>query len=120
LGVGLTVSVSRLINTVEQDGFEKALKLAVSMNKHDVTFNESLVNRSGYALLGKNETKQALILFKINAQLHPKSSNAFDSLGETYLGMGMKKEAIENYQKALNLSPNNEHMIKQLSLANKL
>jgi CubicO group peptidase (beta-lactamase class C family) len=119
-GVGLPMNVSRLINTFEQDGFDKALKLAVSMNKHDITFNEGLVNRSGYALLEKNEANQALILFKINAQLHPKSSNAFDSLGETYLGMGMKKEAIENYQKALNLSPKNEYILKQLSLASKL
>jgi CubicO group peptidase (beta-lactamase class C family) len=117
---GIPSNLTRLINVFEDDGFKKALKLAVSMNKHDVTFNEATLNNLGYALIQKNQAEQALALFKINIQLHPKSSNAFDSLGEIYLEMGMKKEAIENYEKALQLSPENESMMKQLNLANKL
>jgi len=117
---GISVPLSRLIKAFEQEGFEKALKLAVSMNKHDITFNETTLNNLGYVLLQKDKTNQALALFKINVQLYPKSSNVFDSLGEAYLGMGNKKEAIRNYEKALKLSPKNEYMMKQLILANKL
>mgnify|MGYP000324298472 CR=1 FL=1 len=48
----------------------------------------------------------ALDFFKENTMRFPKSSNAWDSLGEAYLLDNQKEKALKNYQKALSLNPN--------------
>lgn len=40
---------------------------------------------------------------------HPASWNVYDSLGEALEKSGDKKLAVENYQKALKMSPNDQH-----------
>jgi len=50
---------------------------------------------------------------------HPESWNVYDSLGEAYMKQGEKELAIENYQKSLELNPNNENgkdMLKKLGV----
>lgn len=66
---------------------------------------ESPINNAGYFLLGQNRVDQAIELFKLNVELHPRSANAFDSLGEGYLKKGDKTNALSNYRKALELDP---------------
>jgi len=51
----------------------------------------------------------AIKVFAKNAQEFPESSNVYDSLAEAYAGAGKKDLAIENYEKALKLDPNNEN-----------
>jgi CubicO group peptidase (beta-lactamase class C family) len=69
---------------------------------------ESDMNNVGYQLLQTGKTKEALEVFKINAETYPKSGNAYDSLGEAYLTDGNKKLAIINYKKSVALDPKNE------------
>ena len=45
--------------------------------------SEDIVNSLAYACWGNNP-KQALALFKRNIENHPKSANAYDSLGDFY------------------------------------
>lgn len=78
---------------------------------------ESLVNQLGYSALRNDKTK-ALEYFILNTQNHPKSYNAFDSLGEAYEAQGNTKKAVESYKVSLKLNPNNtsaENRIKQLN-----
>ena len=81
--------------------------------------SESRMNDIGYSLLGRGKIVDALALFKIIVVLFPYSANAYDSLGETFLKVGEKRKAIENYQKSLLLNPNNENaknILKQLGV----
>ena len=74
-------------------------------NRRDLL--EPLVNAKGYDLLNEKKYKESIEIFKLNTFAFPKSSNAFDSLGEAYLESGDKKGAIENYKKSLELDPDN-------------
>jgi Tfp pilus assembly protein PilF len=47
----------------------------------------------------------------LNTQEYPNSSTAFEALGEAYKRSGKKKEAIENYEKAVQLDPKNAHAV---------
>jgi tetratricopeptide (TPR) repeat protein len=67
--------------------------------------SEGELNACGYVFLARNELQEALNLFRINANLFPKSANCFDSLGEIYLKMGKKTKAFAAYEQALLLDP---------------
>lgn len=78
---------------------------------------EYLVNRIGYSMLqSRNESKKpkALAFFILNTENFPNSFNAFDSLGEAYETLGNKENAVNNYEKSLELNPDNEHVIMKI------
>ena len=78
---------------------------------------EYLVNRVAYSKLrtrNESEKPKALPFFIMNTENFPKSFNAFDSLGEAYEVLGDKKNAIENYEKSLDLNPGNEQAIMKI------
>jgi tetratricopeptide (TPR) repeat protein len=65
---------------------------------------EADINSYGYQLLGAGKTDEAIEMFRKNVKDHPQSWNAYDSLGEAYDRKGEKKLAIENYQRAQNMT----------------
>ena len=67
--------------------------------------SEEEVNRFGYLLMGREQFKEALQIFKLNTELFPNSFNAFDSYGECLLLSGDKANAIIAYRKSLELNP---------------
>jgi len=81
---------------------------------------ENELNLYGYQLMNQGEQDKAIEMFKLNTQRHPKSANAWDSLGEGYVTKGDKKNAIANFKKSLSLNPpanvkaNSEKFLKQL------
>jgi CubicO group peptidase (beta-lactamase class C family) len=80
-------------------------------------FREDEINSFGYVLLGKKDVGSAIKVFKVNVEKFPQSSNVYDSLGEAYMIAGEKAEAIKNYEKSIELNPNNEggkQMLKKL------
>lgn len=85
--------------------------------KNDPSYavKEGDMNQVGYELLQSGKKKEAIEVFKINAETFPKSGNAYDSLGEAYLADGDKKAAIANYKKAVELDPTNENGKKVLA-----
>jgi tetratricopeptide (TPR) repeat protein len=70
-------------------------------------FGEGSLNVFGYTLLEGNDTKEAIQVFKLNAEAFPDSANVWDSLAEGYLKAGDARKAQENYEKALKLDPAN-------------
>jgi CubicO group peptidase (beta-lactamase class C family) len=80
--------------------------------------NEGQMNRLGYDLLyGAHRPQDAIGVFRLNVEDHPQSFNVYDSLGEAYMVNKEKELAIKNYQKSLELNPNNTNgaeMLKKL------
>jgi CubicO group peptidase (beta-lactamase class C family) len=70
-------------------------------------FSEAELNKLGYRLLDMKRAKDAIEIFKLNVEMFPKSANAYDSLGETYLAENQKDLALAAYKKAVELDPNN-------------
>lgn len=76
--------------------------------------DESEMNAVGYRLLQMKKVNEAIEIFKLNVETFPKSSNVYDSLGEAYMVNGDKGLAIENYQKSVELDPQNTNGIEML------
>ncbi len=78
------------------------------------------LNAYGYQLLGAGQHDDAIKILKTNAEQHPESANAWDSLGEAYATKGDKENAIKYFKKSLSLNPpanvkaNSEKYLKQL------
>ncbi|MFD2731809.1 serine hydrolase [Pedobacter alpinus] len=68
---------------------------------------EYILNAKGYDFLSQKNYDKAIDLFIMNIFAFPKSANGFDSLGEAYMNKGDKTLAIKNYEKSLELNPNN-------------
>jgi tetratricopeptide (TPR) repeat protein len=113
-----------LIRVIERSGVEKAIEIFHNMKKQFRTIyrynvSEQEINSLGYILLRDDKTEEAIAIFKLNVSEHPKSWNVYDSLGEAYMKQGEKELAIENYQKSLELNPNNQNgkdMLKKLEV----
>lgn len=80
-------------------------------------FAENELQTLGYQLVGLKRLKDAVEIFKLNVEMFPKSSNSYDSLGETYLELGEKDLALTSYKKAIELNPANANAVR---IVNKL
>jgi tetratricopeptide (TPR) repeat protein len=84
----------------------------------NATLDENQMNRLGYDLLyGARRTQDAIAVFQLNVEDYPESFNVYDSLGEAYMANDEKELAIKNYQKSIELNPNNtngKEMLKKL------
>ncbi|HZS04925.1 MAG TPA: serine hydrolase [Blastocatellia bacterium] len=80
----------------------------------DEVINENQMNRIGYDLLGLKRIKDAIEVFKLNVEDYPQSANTWDSLGEAYMTSGEKEQAIKNYQRSVELNPNNTNGVEAL------
>jgi CubicO group peptidase (beta-lactamase class C family) len=88
-----------------------------NQNPDNYPINERTINTKGYACLSSGKIKETILLFSLNVELFPNSSNVYNSLGEAYMKYGDKQKAISNYQKSFKLNPNNlnaKKMIKEL------
>jgi hypothetical protein len=99
---------------VEKKGDVKAA--AAQRAKALALATENDLNLYAYGLLAEKKADEALAIFRKNAEDHPGSWNAHDSLGEAYATKGDKKAAAESYTKALSLvkDPGNKKRIEQV------
>jgi dienelactone hydrolase len=110
-------SMMEFAHMLREQGFDKADQTYEEIRRRipDFALKENEVNSWGYwLLLGYGKMKEAIEIFKLNAELYPESTNVYDSLGEAYMMNGDKELAIENYQKSLELNPKNANAIARL------
>jgi CubicO group peptidase (beta-lactamase class C family) len=88
------------------------LKTAGSSSPY--TLDENTLIGPAYHFLFAGQTDAALQIFQVEVQEYPKFWNAYDSLGEAYLKAGQKELAIQNYQKSVELNPQNQGGIEAL------
>jgi len=81
---------------------------------------EGDVNNLGYFFMGVNKLDKAYALLKRNTINYPKSSNAWDSLGDYYFSAGDKQKAIEAYSKSLSLQETQDTRRKLNELKRKM
>lgn len=80
----------------------------------DVFVSEGDLNGLGYRLMGQNKLVEAIEILKLVVEAWPQSANAYDSLGEGCARAGDKAEAIKNYERSLELDPNNTNAAEML------
>jgi tetratricopeptide (TPR) repeat protein len=103
--------------TILEQGFESGIGIYKKRNRNE-NLIERFVNDKGYELLGDKKVQESISFFRLNVFAFPRSANAYDSLGESYLEAGNQALAIENYRKSLELNPDNrnaEQVLKRLA-----
>ena len=74
------------------------------------------LNQYGYSLLQNDKVKEAIEIFKLLVSEFPNSANAYDSLGEGYLKDGNEELALLNYEKSVELNPDNNYGKDQITI----
>lgn len=69
---------------------------------------EALMNQFGYHFLQQHQEEKAFLFFKMNMSYYPESFNAYDSMGDYYLALGKRKQAIQHFKKALSVKNTEE------------
>jgi D-alanyl-D-alanine-carboxypeptidase/D-alanyl-D-alanine-endopeptidase len=77
-------------------------------------FDEYLLNTLGYRLLHSDRVQEAIAIFTLNVEEYPDAWNPYDSLGEAYAEAGELELAIVNYEKSVELNPENTNGIAAL------
>lgn len=106
----LTADEKLPIEWLESGNYEKALagyRSALNSNPSQPNLQESAINELGYGFLNNGQTEIALRVFRVNTELYPDAFNTWDSLAECYLNLGDQENAKLNYEKSLELNPNN-------------
>lgn len=115
-GFGLSAAMKALKLALDKDGYKKAVTAAsrLQQTNKDFKLTEAEVNGWGYQLLQQKRITDALEIFRLNVHLYPQSANAYDSLGEVYAELGDKELSIKNYERSLQLNPQNKHAAQQV------
>lgn len=85
------------------------IKSKIANNENDYSVEENNILRLAYNFLRKNKVDIAIEIFKLNVQLYPNSYNAYDSLAEGYFSNEQFELSKENYEKSLELNPENDN-----------
>ena len=64
--------------------------------------------------MSKQKFNEAKAIFKLNIEMYPNSSNAYDSYAEACMLNGDYDEAITNYKRSLELNPDNTNAVNML------
>ncbi len=67
-----------------------------------------------YALLASNQIEPALEAMKLEVQEYPDFWNGYDTLAEIYAAVGAKRLAIKNYERSIELNPDNRSAIENM------
>jgi 3-oxoadipate enol-lactonase len=108
--VSVFLKESAFLEIFETRGTEAAVAAIEEARSRDpdaVLFREAKINQMGYLELRAGNVDRAIGLFRINMVAFPGSWNAYDSLAEAYATKGLKDLAIENYERSLEMNPDN-------------
>jgi CubicO group peptidase (beta-lactamase class C family) len=106
-----------VLAAIHDRGIAAGLELYRDLKQnHSDTYvlRENEMNLAGYNLLRTKKVQEAIEIFKLNVEAFPNSFNVYDSLGEAYKANGDTALAIKNYQKSVELNPNNADGIETL------
>lgn len=107
--------VSEFIQKIQNGEFEAAEDI---FRKHIYdyigNYNETLLNDIGSWLLKRECVDAAILVFGLNVEAYPDSWIVYDSLGDAHVKSHNKELAIRNYEKSLELNPDNTNATEML------
>jgi tetratricopeptide (TPR) repeat protein len=106
-----------LVNALESEDIASTIEKIKSLYKEQpdtYVLDENNLNAVGYEFLNGDQIETALKVFAFNVEMHPNSSNVYDSYGEGLLKQGDTAQAIKNYLKSVQLNPNNTNGLEFL------
>ncbi len=109
-GAGPQSICAALTEVLEKDGIEAALARYRQLKIEEPekwSFAEAELNMLGYQLLARDRIDEAIAIFELNVEAFPAAFNTYDSLGEACLLAGRTEAAIANYERSLELNPDN-------------
>ena len=77
-------------------------------------FSEAALVAVATPLINANKPDDAMTWLQLNAEFYPKSSATYAALGQAYAKKNDTANAIKNYEKAVELDPNNQIARRQL------
>ncbi len=83
-------------------------------NSSPKDLDQDVLIQLAYRLLFAGKVEDAIQVFKLEVQEYPKYWNAYDSLGEAYMKAKQNDLAIQNYEKSVELKPDNQSAIDTL------
>ena len=96
-------------------GTQTAIQKYLQLKKDSPSkLDESTLIQLGYGVLFAGKVDEAIQVFKLEVQDYPKYWNAYDSLGEAYMNARQNDLAIQNYEKSIELKPDNQNGIDRL------
>lgn len=78
------------------------------------------LNTYGYKLLRSKNTEKALFVFQLNTKMYPYKYSVFDSLGEAYFTIKNYEQSLKNYNKVLQLKPNDVNALSMIEKIKKV
>lgn len=109
---GQQSAAGRLYALIDEGAEERAIREVVAargIKPARYFYSEAAMNMSGYGFLQQDKIPQAVALFRAVVELYPESWNAYDSLGEALLRAGDTDGAIRNYERSVELNPDNQN-----------
>jgi glyoxylase-like metal-dependent hydrolase (beta-lactamase superfamily II) len=101
-----------------KDGVEAGVARYRQLKKEepdDWSFAERELNMLGYQLLNRNRIDDAIVILELNVEAYPEAFNTYDSLGEAFMLAGRTEDAIANYERSLELNPDNTNAVAMLA-----
>jgi len=114
---GVTL-VHDAIQELGLEKFRKKKKKLVSQLKEEVT-NWYELNTYSYTLFQAGKKQEAIEVATLNILLYPNEAKVYENLGNKLKQVEKKTEALENYEKALGLNPENEKLKANIALLKK-
>jgi cyclase len=99
-----------LTEVLEKDGIEAAVARYRQLKNEEPenwSFAENELNMLGYQLMARGRIDEAIAILELNVEAYPASFNTYDSLGEAYLLGGRTETSMANYERSLELNPDN-------------
>ena len=106
-----------LIAIAQMKGAQAALKqyhLFKEIRPVRYTPDQNTLLIFSYSLLASNQIESAVEAMKLEVQEYPDFWNAYDTLAEIYAAIGEKQLSIENYEKSIELNPENRNAIEKM------
>ncbi len=99
---------------IDNESEFKAAMAQISANSPTYYYDEPSLNGLAYWLLEIDRAALATDVFRLNVALFPQSWNAYDSLAEGLLKAGDREGAIANYERSLQINPQNANGTRML------
>lgn len=110
----MQMDLKDIILTEGIDSCKSYYYLAEKTMADQYSFTGDDLDQLGYWLLDREEYQAALDIFMFNLELRPENARFHDSVGDAYIAMGDENAAIEWYEKALVLNPEQYFTIEKL------